>query len=170
LDSGPVAGANESLSEKERRICTAYYDWLWTGCAKTQKLALVQLAEEQVANPNNREVISQLIEKGLVSRSRGILTISDYRFGKFLKHVVPVDTVRLWERQGHGIHSSTLHTSLLVAAVGVAAFVYYMQAEVFNTWVTWITGLAAMLPPVLRMFDLLRSGGGSDPQQHEATS
>ena len=129
--------------------------------SKLRKLVLMHLAQENLANPNSRSIVSELVREGLVGRGSGLLTITDDCFAAFLKRASPPETVKQWEEQEAGMRSASLRTSLIVVGLGVVTFLIYTQADVFNTWVTYATGLAASAPVFLRLFDALRRGGDS---------
>jgi len=122
----------------------------------------VQLAQERLVNPNSHRAVCELMGEGLIERRWGLLTIRDDRFADFLESAVPPNTIKHWERQGSGVHSASLRTSLLVVGVGVAAFLIYTQGAVFNTWVTYATGLAASVPAFLHVFNIFRRGKGAE--------
>jgi len=90
------------------------------------------------------------------------LTIKDSRFAEFVKHAVPPATLKHWEAEGSGTRSADLRWSLLVVGIGVAGFLIYTQGEIFNTWVTYATGLAAAVPAFLRVFAVLRGERGTE--------
>jgi hypothetical protein len=160
LNASPVQRVQESTDQFEHRLSAdAYYRWLFSGRPKAQKLALVHLAQEKVANPSSRDVVRELMKEQLVVRRWGMLTVKDQRFAHFLKNAIPLKSIKHWEKQGAGIHTAALRTSLVVAGVGIAGFLLYTQGAIFNTWITYMTGLAAAVPAVLRLFQLFRPGG-----------
>ena len=114
---------------------------------------MLQLAQENVVNPSSSETVYELMEEGLIERRRGLLTVTDVGFANFLPHALPHHTVELWEKKMAGTRPFSLQTSLLILGVGVVAFLVYTQGDVFNTWVTYATGLAASLPKVLQVFE-----------------
>jgi len=63
----------------------------------------------------------------------------------------------MWEKEIAGKRPFSLQTSLMIVGVGVVAFLLYTQGDVFNTWVTYATGVASTVPKVLQFFDNLRS-------------
>jgi hypothetical protein len=134
---------------------------LFTRRPKLQKLVLVHLAQERLANPNSRAIVSELIKEGLVWRGSGMLDIKDDCFAAFVKQAAPPEVVKRWEAQATGIRSASLRTSLIVGGLSLVAFLVYTQADVFNTWVTYATGIAASVPVFLKLFDALRRGGDS---------
>jgi hypothetical protein len=160
LNKGPAQRADETAEQFERRISAdAYYEWLLSARPKPQKLTLVQLAQETVVNPNSRGIVCELMNDGLITRRLGMLTITDDRFSQFLKSAIPCKRIKRWERQGAGMRSATLRTSLVVVGVGIAGFLLYTQGAIFNTWLTYMTGLAAAVPAVMRLLEILHHGG-----------
>jgi hypothetical protein len=97
----------------------------------------------------------------MIERRCGLLTVKDNGFAKFLKHAIPHHTVKHWEKEIAGARPVSLQTSLLIVGICVVAFLVYTQGDVFNTWVTYATGLAASLPKVLQLFDSVRPGTGT---------
>jgi hypothetical protein len=134
---------------------------LFTRRPKLQKLVLVHLAQERLANPNSRAIVSELIKEGLVWRGSGMLDIKDDCFAAFVRRAAPPEVVKRWEAEASGIRSASLRTSLIVGGLSLVAFLVYTQADVFNTWVTYATGIAASAPVFLKLFDALRRGGDS---------
>jgi hypothetical protein len=166
LNSSLAQRADETTEQFERRISSdAYYHWLLSGRPRPQKLALVQLAQEKVVNPNSRDIVRELMKEGLVVRRRGMLTAKDDQFSLFLKSAIPRKSIRHWEKQGASMHTATLRTSLLVAGVAIAGFLLYTQGPIFNTWLTYMTGLAAAVPAVIRLIQSIRPGG-AEAQVH----
>jgi hypothetical protein len=164
LNSRHAQHSQETVEQYEHRISAeAYYRWLLSGRPKAQKLALVHLAQEKVVNPNSRGVVRELMKEGLVVRRWGMLTVKDHHFSNFLKNAIPCKSIKHWEKQGAGIHAGTLRTSLLLVGAGVAGFLLYTQGAIFNTWITYMTGFAAAVPAVMKLFQLFRAGGGEAP-------
>jgi hypothetical protein len=165
LNSSPARRANETVDQFESRVSAdAYYHWLLALRPRAQQLALVQLAQEKIVNPNSRSVICELIKEGLVARQRGLVSIADQRFMHFLKSAVPCKRISQWEKQGAGIHAGTLRASLVVAAVGIGCFLLYTQGAIFNNLLAYMTGLAAAVPAVMKLVDVFRRGGQAAAQ------
>ena len=148
----------------DRRVTTdPYHRWLFDQQSESEKLLLVQLAQEGLVNPNNREVAQELIRKGLIVRKSGILRIRNEEFAIFLKQAVSSSTTKRWEKEGAGITAASLRISLLVIGAGVVGFLIYTQGDLFNTWVTYATGFAASVPTFLHVFSLFRGGKAAEP-------
>jgi len=158
LNSSPTQRADETSEEFEVRISQqGYYDWLFSCRSEAQKLVLVQLAEENLVNPNSWPEIRDLMGEGLVVRACGMLAIKDLCFVQFLKRTISRDIIKEWESQGAG-HSNTLRTSLLVTGAAVVIFLLWTQGAVVNAWITYATGFAALIPAVLKLLELFRNG------------
>lgn len=148
----------------ERRVTMdPYHRWLFDQQSESEKLLLVQLAQEGLVNPNGREIAQELIRKGLIVRKSGILKIRNEEFATFLKHAVSPSTTKRWEKEGAGITAASLRISLLVLGASVVGFLIYTQGELFNTWVTYATGFAASVPTFLHLFSLFRGGKAAEP-------
>ena len=164
LNSIPVTSASnpETTKEWEAKISIkAYCQAFLSDRPRSQKLVLVQLAQEKLVSPNSGPVVCQLLSEGLVVCSNGMIAIQDPHFANFLKFAFSRRTIKKWESLGAGIHSGTLRTSLLILGLAVAGFLLYTQGAVFNTWVTYATGLAAAIPAFLRVLDLFRQGSAA---------
>jgi len=156
------ANPNEQADETALQSLSkdAYYYWLLSSCSKAKKLALVQLAQEGLVNPHSRCVVSELMRDGLVVRRDGMIAVRDAGFCQFLKSAIPQDTIARWEKLGASVHSTVARASLLVAGACLTGFLIYTQGAIFQTWVTYASGLAASLPVFLRLFEMFRSGKG----------
>jgi hypothetical protein len=163
LNSCSAQRVDETLERFESRISAeAYQRWLFPRRSRPQKLALVHLAQERLLSPNSGGIVRELMREGVVVCRWGLMTIKDSHFTGFVRCAVPPDTLKHWEGQGAGTRSASLRTSLLVVGVGIAAFLIYTQGEVFNTWVTYATGLAASVPAFMRVFAVLRGKSGEE--------
>ena len=161
LNTTPRQRVTEDDAEYYSRISAeSYFHWLFASLPKLEKLVMLQLAQEKVVNPNDSEVLDGLLDQGMVERRHGLLAVKDHEFAKFLKHALPHHTVRHWEKEIAGRRPFSLQNSLMVFGIGVVAFLIYTQGDVFNTWVTYATGVTAALPKVLQLFDNLQGKPG----------
>jgi hypothetical protein len=81
----------------------ATYQLLWTSCTRSEKLVLIQLAQEGLVNPKSYHVVSRLILKGLVVSKPG-LSVFNYTFRQFLREIERDQVVNEWERmEGTGL-------------------------------------------------------------------
>ena len=158
LRTTPRQRKDEDDADYQSRISAgSYFHWLFAGLPRNEKLIMLQLAKEKVVNPNSSEIVYELLEQGFIERKHGLLTITDPGFKHFLPHALPHHTVKLWEKEIAGARPFSLQTSLLILGVGVVAFLVYTQGDVFNTWVTYATGVAAAVPKALQFFENFQS-------------
>jgi hypothetical protein len=149
----------EDDAEYQQRISSvSYFHWLFDSLPRPEKLVMLQLAQENVVNPNSSHTVYKLMEQGLIERKRGLITVTDVGFAHFLLSPdgIPHRTVKLWEKEIAGTRPFSLQTSLLILGVGVVVFLVYTQGDVFNTWVTYATGVAAAVPKVVQFLDNLQ--------------
>ena len=158
LHTTPRQRKDEDDADYQSRISAAsYFHWLFAGLPRNEKLVMLQLAKEKVVNPTSNEIVEELLEQGLIERKYGLLTVTDPGFKHFLPHALPRHTVKLWEKEIAGARPFSLQTSLLIVGVGVVAFLVYTQGDLFNTWVTYATGVAAAVPKALQFFENFQS-------------
>ena len=162
LSTTPRQRVAEDDAEYYSRISEeSYFHWLFASLPKLEKLVMLQLAQEKVVNPNDSELLDGLLDQGMVERRHGLLAVKDHDFAEFLKHALPHHTVKHWEKEIAGRRPFSLQNSLMVFGIGVVAFLIYTQGDVFNTWVTYATGVTAALPKVLQLFDNLQGKSGA---------
>ncbi len=162
LHSTPRQRRDEDDADYQSRIsASSYFHWLFAGLRRNEKLVMLQLAKEKIVNPNSDEIVYELLEQGLIERKHGLLKVTDPGFKHFLPHALPHHTVKLWEKELAGQRPFSLQTSLLIVGVGVVAFLVYTQGDVFNTWVTYATGVAAAVPKALQFFENFQSKSAS---------
>jgi len=163
LNTKPPQRINEDDADYQSRVSAdSYFHWLFSGLSRPEKLVMLQLAKENVVNPNSFRIVYELMEQGMVERRWGLLMVKNNDFATFLQHAVPHDTVKSWEKQIAGTRPASLQWSLAILGVGVVAFLIYTQGEVFNTWVTYATGVAAAVPKFLQVLDSFRSKSGAN--------
>jgi hypothetical protein len=86
-----------------RSRATAYYEMLWTSCARSEKLVLIQLAQEGFVTTQSADVVAPLIAKGIIVE-RPMPAIFNRTFRDFLLDIERDDVVQRWERgEGHGL-------------------------------------------------------------------
>jgi hypothetical protein len=162
LSTTPSQRVDEDDAQYQGRISAeSYFHWLFAGLPKLDKLVMLQLAKEKVVNPSSGEIVEELMEQGMIERRWGLLTVKDNNFAKFLHHALPHHTIKHWEKQIAGERPFSLQTSLLIIGVGIVAFLLYTQGDVFNTWVTYASGVAAAVPKVLQLLENIRGKTGA---------
>jgi len=149
-----------------------YYQLLWAGCSREEQLALRQLVEENIVNPNNESVLRRLIQDGLMFRgpSRGpsssdrmpIFRIVNEKFGQFILHAQSSSTIAEWEREGVVLSWATIRTTLVTVAVGIVGLLLLTQQQLVEAWVGYIPMLAPAIPTALKVLGSFQRDVKSD--------
>jgi hypothetical protein len=128
----------------------------WMSCSRAEKLALRQLAEEGLVNPNNRPVIERLASAGLVQRAPVAFDVVNASFRNFVLQATPPSVVAAWEREGVRLPWGSIATTLLTVAVGLGALMLLTQEQVLDAWVAYIPAMAPAVPTVLKLLATVR--------------
>jgi len=135
----------------------AYYELLWTSCTRTEKVALIQLAQEGFVNPKSRDVVAQLVAKGLVVENPKP-AVFNYTFREFLRGCELKTVVQDWEQmEGTGVW---FVSGRLVSAGLILGGVFYLLTQDFSlqTLLPIVSGTGVFGIPIVR--DLVARLGG----------
>jgi hypothetical protein len=125
-----------------------YYHSLWMSLSQEQQLALVQLAEEGLVNPRNRDVVRESMEKRLIIRERHFKIMNE-SFRRFVMSATPPETIKEWEAEGGRMHWGVARIVLLSVLLIV---LFLTQQE----WLAYATGFAAAVPALLQILGLFK--------------
>jgi hypothetical protein len=156
LVDGLPAGAPitpETLLDELQERANPYYQRLWTGCTRQEKLALVQLGEEGVLNPKSRETGERLARKRLVV-SDPLPRIASETFRRFVVGAMPRATVAEWERD----EKLPWADLLVILIVALTIFLFFTQQEVAKAWLAYIVAAAGAIPALFGALGGIRSG------------
>ena len=124
-----------------------YYESLWSACTLDERLALCQLAEERVVNPQNPLVIGGLLQAGLIVRTPS-LQIMNESFKDFVSQAATPGQIGAWERRGVVIPWSTIEVAMLTVVVTLAGLLIVTQEQLLNAWIGFIP---AFLPAAQKL-------------------
>jgi len=128
-----------------------YYHTLWATCSREEKLALQQLAQEDVVNPANRHVIERLLASGLVRRAPTFQLMNE-TFRRFVLQVVSPDDLRTWEREGVELPWISYASSIGSFAVVAAAVLFLTQQQLLDAWIGYVPALVPAATTLGKMF------------------
>ena len=135
-----------------------YYHTLWATCSREEKLALQQLAQEDVVNPANRHVIERLLASGLVRRAPTFRLMNE-TFRRFVLQAVSPDDLRAWEREGVELPWISYASSIGSFAVVAAAVLFLTQQQLLDAWIGYVPALVPAATTLGKMF----AAGSSKP-------
>ncbi|HVR96970.1 MAG TPA: cache domain-containing protein [Thermoanaerobaculia bacterium] len=141
----------ERLLDEIRRLAEAYYETLWKSLPESEKVVLLQLAEEGLVNPRNIPPLERLMARGLVRCDKAPRLMNE----SFRCHVIGAvskDAVSKIERaSGQQSLWGQLQKPLYGTLVGLVLFFGFTQKEVLDSTITLVTLVAGVLPQVLKL-------------------
>ena len=138
-----IDAQSAALSESD----LPYFEALWNACTVDERLALAQLAEEGVVNPQKRSVVRDLLQSGLIVRNPTLQIVSD-RFKDFISQVTNPGQVAIWERQGVAIPWGSIEFAMLTVVATLAGLLIVTQEQLVSAWIGFIP---AFLPTAQKL-------------------
>ena len=139
------------------RAAVHFYEALWDGCAIDQRVALHQLAEEGLVNPNNPGAVSRLLSAGLVRRDP-TFRIMNETFRRFVTGAASPQAISAWEREGVLVPWGTIATTGVTVAFGLAGLLLLTQEQLVDAWIRYVPTLAPSIPTVWRVLASAQKG------------
>jgi hypothetical protein len=133
----------------------SYYTDLWKSLPDEERLALVQLAEEGLANPKNLRPLQRLIARGLVCCDPAPRLMNE-TFRLFVSAVAAKEDVRRIEAK-HEEDSTwgQLKVPLTATLLGGIVFFGFTQQETLSTTLSVITIATGAMPHLLQLVGYL---------------
>jgi hypothetical protein len=145
-----------------RERAEPYYRTLWTMCTEAEKVILVQLAEGNLVNAKNAGALRMLMKRGLVKHDPSFRLMNE-SFRRFVATDQCAGEVRTLEQRAEASAWARMRGPLLLVLLGVAAFFFVTQREVFNVWMAFFSALAAGLPTLFRVLGTAAPGPAKTP-------
>ncbi len=142
-DARWTALSHDALVRHVGDLADAHYRSIWHSLTDEERLELYHIAKHGFANPKKRDLICQLMKRGLVRRDP-TLRLMNESFERFATRVEDRATYRSWERAA-GISAWTwVRNGVMATAVLAGVFLFLTQPEAYAKWV----GLLAALTTV----------------------
>ena len=125
----------------------------WTRCTAHEKLLLTQLAQGALANPKAGDTLRQLLWKGLIDPST--FQIKDEKFKSSILSKHQREDVKKWETQG-GTGWGAMQFGFLTLVLGVGFILLAAQRDILQSWIPYVTGVAAFLANMFRTLNDFR--------------
>jgi hypothetical protein len=125
------------------------YQLLWASCTRSEKLVLIQLAQERLVNPKSRDTLDELVAKGLILPGPAPAIFS-LTFRDFLRGIERANVVQSWERmEGTGLW---VVSGRLVASVLIVGGLFYLltQGVSVQSVLPLISGSSVLGIPLVR--------------------
>jgi hypothetical protein len=156
--SFPENASASDVLDALRLRAEAHYRELWHACSTLEKLILRQMAEEGVVNLRNRELLSELIRKGLVvaDQQNPKPRLMNHSFRKFvLNEDMPAGAKNLEELRGESW--DVLHNFIWPALFVGGLFLIVTQRKYFNDMLPLVSAIATEILALFKMFRSFRS-------------
>ena len=145
-------------AEATATLAAPYYRAVWASCSKPEQLALRQLAEEGVVNPNNDAIVSQLLRSGLVRRTP-VFSLMSERFGHFVLQALSHDEISEREHADVALPWASITTAMLTVALGLGALLVLTSQQLADAWIGYVPALAPAVPTVMKFLTAARRDG-----------
>jgi hypothetical protein len=140
---------------------SAHYQSLWCQCSEEERLLLVQLAQEGLANPRQVDVLRRLRSRRLV-RADPHFRLMNESFQRFVLEAESPEQIALWERPQGEATSARVRGPLLVLATIVLGLLLLTQQAFVTTTLGFAAGAAGTvgaLQGLLARFQASRTAG-----------
>lgn len=141
----------EQLVQQIRDRAQPYYRRIWLTCSNAEKIALLDVARDGFVNVSNHAV-QDLLVKGLLARDPGLRCMND----TFRQFVLAGSVSEDIGRQADDSNWRKLRMPLLLGLMGVGAFLFSTQAELFKTALGYISALTVAVPALIKLLDVLQ--------------
>jgi hypothetical protein len=132
-----------------------YYESLWNACSVDERLALHQLAEEGVVNPQSQVVLGSLLQAGVVVRAPAVQIMND-SFREFVLQAATPGQVSTWERRGVVIPWGSIEVAMLTVVVTLAGMLVVTQEQLVNAWIGFIPAFLPAAQKLMKAVAALR--------------
>ena len=116
----------EELRRAVRVRAESCYQLLWTSCSRSEKLVLIQLAQEGLINPKSADTLEELAAKGMIWPGAAP-QLFNLTFRDFLQRIERAEVVQEWERmEGNGLW---VVSGRLVASALMIGGLFYLLTQ-----------------------------------------
>jgi hypothetical protein len=142
-----------------RERAEPYYRVLWAMCTEAEKVILVQLAEGALVNAKNAGALKMLMKRGLVKRDPAFRIMNE-SFRRFVATDICLHEVRDLEKKADTSAWGRMRAPFAMVLLGVAAFIFITQRQVFDISIAFFSALATSLPVLFRVLGAVTPGQG----------
>ena len=144
------------------------YAALWSTLTPGERLVLYQLSQDGWANPQNDQAIQQLRNKGLLTDTPMVRIVND-SFRLFVKNAQDEKEIAEWERQEKESSWRTVKFSLVTIAVTLAAWLLYVQKDLFHSAIGYVATLGSAVTAIYNLVGAVRGRSGAVPKAPDSS-
>jgi len=149
--------SRHELVESVLDAASAHYRALWSRCDDEEKLLLIQLAQDGLANPHQPDVLRNLRRRRLVRADPRIRIVNE-SFRRFAAEAETPQQVARWEHPRGESTSARIRGPLAALAVVVAGLLLFTQQAFVTSTVSFAAGAVGLLGAARGL--LARQSGG----------
>lgn len=157
LDKTAGSRTREQLLEEFGEEAAVYYRKLWASCSPEEEVVLGHLAEDGFVNEKNRRTVRRLIARELVRRDPNLRLMNE-TFRRFVVSSICKSEVRAVEQEAEPSAWDKLRLPLFVGLATSLVFFFTTQQALLDGAAGTITGIAAGVPALIQMIDLMGAG------------
>jgi hypothetical protein len=151
--------SEDQIIEEVRYHARAHYQHLWMTCTDQEKVVLHRLSTDGFASPHGRDVVEQLLRRGLLVMDPVLRPMND----SFRRFVAKLDSpvIAQYEQEASSRTWNRVRVPLLIAFAIVIGFVFVTQPSLAEQTAALVPALAAGLPALINVFSGLFGGGSA---------
>ncbi len=150
--------SREELLDLLAERAEAYYDAVWDDCQPAERLVLVHVAADGLANGKDRRILRRLLVRGLIQRRPNFVIMNETFRMYLLRHVQSAE--RAVEARGRSMWDS-VRLPAMVLLLAALAFFFMTQQDLLtlaNAAIAGMTAAAAGVAQVVNLVSKRRQG------------
>jgi hypothetical protein len=148
------------LDNELRERTRSYYSLLWSTLSPGERLILFQLANDGWANNKNEPAIRQLLTKELIC-SAPMFQVMNESFRLYIRDTQDQRQILEWEQQSRQSSWNSLKIALLATAIGLGAWLFYAQKDLFQGVIGYVLSLGAGVAAIANILGGLKGRAGN---------
>ena len=150
----------EELIARIANQARAYYTHIWNSCSPGERQTLCHLAQDRLLSHRDPD-LEPLLRRELIVKEDD-LHLFNASFRQFVKSAERVSFVAEQDKQAQrGSLWQTLKVPILVVMLGVAAFLFLTQQDLYSRSLALMTGLTTLIPALFKVLSMFHSDQGS---------
>lgn len=166
VDNDAVAAAETENTDREevilrlQHMLAPAYDAMWNALKPEEKYLLYDFALDGFTNYKNVDLLYGMYRKGLIQKKDRRLELMNYSFRGYLLGKTGSDEIQQLQKQlSTGSTWKNLKNVLLSLFFATLIFLFATQQDVSNKIIAIVSGLATLVPLLLKIFDKSSAGG-----------
>jgi hypothetical protein len=139
-----------------------YYTHIWNSCSPGERQTLCHLAQDRLLSHRDPD-IEPLLRRELIVREHDLHLFND-SFRQFVKSAEQVSFVADQDKTAQqGSLWQTLRVPILMVLVGIAAFLFLTQQDLYSRSIALVTGITTLIPALFKVLSMFHSDPISRP-------